>query len=206
MKICCKYVFFIFFAKMKHYFYVIKHIFQKKSSNFARFLLGIEGREYFCLQFRYKRVVFETSSTYGTLGDGFTGSNSHSFSTSTSLGNSFRSTRTNSTAPISSCASRNLANSQTQHSISGSFVAIHRNNVSRYEDEFGAQSLRRVIGFPEEEDPGYVPPIGELDPDPASPVGDVLLPLLLMAAAYAVVRWFKNWKRKRTGNRLFCIK
>ena len=49
MKICCKYVFFIFFAKMKHYFYVIKHIFQKKSSNFARFLLGIEGREYFCL-------------------------------------------------------------------------------------------------------------------------------------------------------------
>ena len=66
--------------------------------------------------------------------------------------------------------------------------------------------MRRVIGFPEEEDPGYVPPTGELDPDFASPIGDVLLPLLLMAAAYAVVRWFKNWKRKRTGNRLFCIK
>jgi hypothetical protein len=64
--------------------------------------------------------------------------------------------------------------------------------------------MRRVIGFPEED--YETPPIGELDPDPASPVGDVLLPLLLMAAAYAVVRWFKNWKRKRTGNRLFCIK
>ena len=47
---------------------------------------------------------------------------------------------------------------------------------------------------------------GELDDSFASPVGDVLLPLLLMAAAYAVVRWFKNWKRKRTRNRLFCIK
>ena len=47
---------------------------------------------------------------------------------------------------------------------------------------------------------------GELDDSFASPVGDVLLPLLLMAAAYAVVRWFKNWKRKRTRKRLFCIK
>ena len=47
---------------------------------------------------------------------------------------------------------------------------------------------------------------GELNPDFASPVGDVLLPLILMAAAYAVLRWFKNWKRKRTGKRLFCIK
>jgi hypothetical protein len=112
------------------------------------------------------------------------------------LGNSFCgcSNEIYRTTSSSSCASRNLANSQTQHSISGSFVAIHRNNVSRYEDEFGAQSLRRVIGFPEEEDPGYVPPIGELDPDPASPVGDVLLPMLLMVGLYAVIRWFKNRK------------
>jgi hypothetical protein len=47
---------------------------------------------------------------------------------------------------------------------------------------------------------------GELHPDFASPVGDVLLPMLLMVGLYAVVRWFKNWKRKRTENRLFCIK
>ena len=140
--------------------------------------------------------MFETSGTYGTISSGFTGSNSHSFSTSTSLGNSFRecSKESNRTTSSSSYTSRNLTNSQTQHSVSGSFVAIHRNNLSRYEDEFGAQSLRRVIGFPEEEDPGYVPPTGELDDSFASPVGDVLLPLLLMAAAYAVVRWFKNRK------------
>ena len=152
--------------------------------------------------------MFETSNTYGVVGSSFTGSNNQSFSTRTSLGNSFCgcSNEIYRTTPSSSCASRNLANSQTQHSISGSFVAIHRNNVSRYEDEFGAQSLRRVIGFPEEEEPGYVPPTGGLDDGYASPVGDVLLPLLLMAAAYAVVRWFKNWKRKRIGKRLFCIK
>jgi hypothetical protein len=47
---------------------------------------------------------------------------------------------------------------------------------------------------------------GELDPEFASPVGDVLLPMLLMVGVYAVVRWFKNWKKKLTGKRLFCIK
>ena len=147
--------------------------------------------------------MFETSSTYGTVGDGFTGSNSHSFSTSTSLGNSFCGC-SDYTTSTSSHTSRNFSHSQTHQTFSGSFVAIHRNNVSRYEDEFGAQSLRRVIGFPEEEDPGYVPPTGELDDSFASPVGDVLLPLLLMVGVYAVVRWFKNWKKKLTGKRLFC--
>ena len=66
--------------------------------------------------------------------------------------------------------------------------------MAQQEEEYGTQPMRRVIGFPEEEDPGYVPPTGELDDSFASPVGDVLLPLLLMAAAYAVVRWFKNHK------------
>ena len=149
--------------------------------------------------------MFETSCTYGTVGDGFTGSNSHSFSTSTSLGNSFCgcSNEIYRTTPSSSCASRNLANSQTQHSISGSFVTIHRNNMAQQEEEYETQPMRRII-FPG--DDYDTPPTGELDDSFASPVGDVLLPLLLMAAAYAVVRWFKNWKRKNTGNRLFCIK
>lgn len=35
---------------------------------------------------------------------------------------------------------------------------------------------------------------GELDPSYASPIGDVLLPLLLMACVYAIVRFFKNRK------------
>ena len=191
------------FCQNETLFLCYKTYFSKKSSTFARFLLGIEGREYFCLQFRYKRVVFETSSTYGTLGDGFTGSNSHSFSTSTSLGNSFCGC-SDYTTSTSSHTSRNFSHSQTHQTFSGSFVTIHRNNIAINDGESGAQSLRRVIQFPGED--YETPPTGELDDSFASPVGDVLLPLLLMAAAYAVVRWFKNWKRKRTGNRLFCIK
>ena len=88
--------------------------------------------------------------------------------------------------------------------LGGSFITIHRNNSTQNSDGSGAQSLRRVIQFPGED--YETPPTGELDDSFASPVGDVLLPLLLMAAAYAVVRWFKNWKRKRIGKRLFCIK
>ena len=88
--------------------------------------------------------------------------------------------------------------------LGGSFITIHRNNSTQNSDGSGAQPLRRVIQFPGED--YETPPTGELDDSFASPVGDVLLPLLLMAAAYAVVRWFKNWKRKHTGKRLFYIK
>lgn len=43
-------------------------------------------------------------------------------------------------------------------------------------------------------EPPYTPPTGELDPDHASPIGDVLLPLLLMAAIYVIRRFFRNRK------------
>ena len=76
-------------------------------------------------------------------------------------------------------------------------MTMHRDNVTLNSYSSGVQPPRRSIAFPGED--YETPPTGELDPDFASPVGDVLLPLLLMAAAYAVVRWFKNWKRKRTG-------
>lgn len=150
--------------------------------------------------------MFETSNTYGIVGSSFTGSNNQSFSTRTSLGEEFCGSSYKSTTSHSSYASKNSISNLSTRTTSCSFVTIHRNNIAINDGESGVQSLRRVIGFPEEEDPGYVPPTGELDPDFASPIGDVLLPLLLMAAAYAVVRWFKNWKRKRTGKRLFCIK
>ena len=137
--------------------------------------------------------MFETSSTYGTIGDGFTGSNSHSFSTSTSLGNSFCGC-SDYTTSTSSHTSRNFSQSQTHQTFSGSFVAIHRNNIAINDGESGAQSLRRIIEFPEEEHPDYVPPTGGLDDGFASPIGDVLLPMLLMVGLYAVIRWFKNRK------------
>jgi hypothetical protein len=139
-------------------------------------------------------IVFETSNTYGTVGSSFTGSNNQSFSTRTSLGEGFCGSSYKSTTSHSSYASKNSISNQSTRTTSGSFVTIHRNNIAINDGESGAQSLRRVIGFPEEEDPGYVPPVGELDPNPASPVGDVLLPMLLMVGVYAVVRLWRNRK------------
>ena len=148
--------------------------------------------------------MFETSNTYGIVGSSFTGSNNQSFSTRTSLGEEFCGSSYKSTTSHSSYASKNSISNQSTRTTSCSFVTIHRNNIAINDGESGVQSLRRVIQFPGED--YETPPTGELDPDFASPVGDVLLPLLLMAAAYAVVRWFKNWKRERTGKRLFCTK
>ena len=117
------------------------------------------------------------------------------------LGGSFVTIHRNiSSKTINSYGAGNV-NTQT---LGGSFITIHRNNSTQNSDGSGAQPLRRVIQFPGED--YETPPTGELDDSFASPVGDVLLPLLLMAAAYAVVRWFKNWKRKHTGKRLFYIK
>lgn len=39
---------------------------------------------------------------------------------------------------------------------------------------------------------------GELNPEFASPVGDVLLPMLLMVGVYAVVKWFKKRKFQKS--------
>ena len=75
--------------------------------------------------------------------------------------------------------------------------------MAQQEEEYETQPMRRIILPGDDYD---TPPTGELDDSFASPVGDVLLPMLLMVGVYAVVRWFKNWKRKCTRNRLFCIK
>jgi hypothetical protein len=131
--------------------------------------------------------VSKHSSTYSGY-DGYNGSNVTS-STISYSGGSIITTRSSSKT-INSYGAGNV-NTQAW---GGSFITIHRNNSTSNPDGSGAQSLRRVIGFPEEEDPGYVPPTGELDQNPASPLGDVLLPLLLMVGVYAVVRWFKNRK------------
>ena len=137
---------------------------------------------------------------------------SSSFVVSTSLGSSFSSGSYSSSAPISVRTSdktfRSISTGGTSEYVLpkgvGSFVAMHRDNVTLNSYGSGVQPPRRSIAFPGED--YETPPTGELDPDFASPVGDVLLPLLLMAAAYAVVRWFKNWKKRLTEKRLFYIK
>jgi hypothetical protein len=42
--------------------------------------------------------------------------------------------------------------------------------------------------------PGGGGATGQLNQEFASPVGDVLLPMLLMVGVYAVIKWFKNHK------------
>ena len=157
--------------------------------------------------------MFEPTATYtpissAALSSSITTSSSYtssSFGVSTSLGSSFSSHSSSTVAPISVRTSdktiRSFSTGGSHEYIVpkgvGSFVTMHRDNVTLNSYGSGVQPPRRSIAFPGED--YETPPTGELDPDFASPVGDVLLPLLLMAAAYAVVRWFKNWKRKRTG-------
>ena len=42
------------------------------------------------------------------------------------------------------------------------------------------------------------PPIGQKDPD--NPIGDAVLPLLLIACAYVLVRMFRNRKKLQSVN------
>ena len=125
-------------------------------------------------------------------------STTSSFSTSTGLGSSFRSTRTNSTAPISYRSSdktiNHVSTSGGYNSYvtgTGSFVKMHR-DVS--EGVIGNATVVNTGSI------AYARPnsgaTGELDPIPASPVGDVLLPMLLMVGIYCIARYLK--KRKLT--------
>lgn len=70
----------------------------------------------------------------------------------------------------------------------GSFINMHRHTEQNLKLEFTPQFY---INFPEVDD---TPPTGELDEHFASPVGDMVLPMLLFAAVYAVVRFFKRRK------------
>ena len=74
----------------------------------------------------------------------------------------------------------------------GSFINMHRHTEQNLKLEFTPQFY---IVFPENND---TPPTGVLDPENVSPVGDMVLPMLLFAAVYAVVRFCK--KRKSQTN------
>ena len=162
--------------------------------------------------------MFEPTATYTPISSAAfssttTVSSSHhssSFVVSTSLGNSFSSsfsTKPQSTvAPISVRTSDKTIRSFSTGGVYeyaipkgvGSFVRMHRDNVTLNSYGSGVQPPRRSIEFPGE---GYeTPPTGELDPDFASPVGDVLLPMLLMAFVYATIRFFKNRKLQKSIN------
>lgn len=117
------------------------------------------------------------------------------------MGNSFCSTRTNSTAPISYRTSKSTyktissgGTSGTSITAGGSFVNMHRNNAVGTISGSTINSKQISYSIPFPGDDYDTPPTGELDDSFASPVGDVLLPMLLMVGIYAVIRWFKNSK------------
>ena len=160
--------------------------------------------------------MFEPTATYTPITSSaltssksiMTSNHSSSFVVSTSLGSSFSSsfsTKPQSTvAPISVRTSDKTIRSFSTGGVYeyvipkgvGSFVAMHRDNVTLNSYGSGVQPPRRSIAFPGED--YETPPTGELDPDFASPVGDVLLPMLLMVGVYAIVKWFKRRKFQKS--------
>lgn len=85
--------------------------------------------------------------------------------------------------------------SGSSNAVSGSFVNVH----SQVEAGMQTANLDFIpTTYAAEESSGSGRPdggaTGELNPEFASPVGDVLLPLLLMAFVYTVVRFWRNRK------------
>ena len=188
-----------YFDKMKHLFTAIKHCFSKKVVTLRQIL-------------HVRKIMFEPTATFSPISSSgmtsYTGmSSSHSsssFVVSTSLGSSFSSGSYSSSAPISVRTSDKTFRSFSSGGVYeyaipkgvGSFVAMHRDNVTLNSYGSGVQPPRRSIEFPEGD--YETPPTGELDPEFASPVGDVLLPMLLMVGMYAIVKWFKRRKFQKS--------
>ena len=152
--------------------------------------------------------MFEFSSTYSanpsaafSSGSMSVSSASSSFSVSSSLGSSFRSSVGTTAAPISvrtsdktlrSFSSGGGVGSYTS-SGSGSFISIHNEVSSGIGSPITSLPLAYAEGDGSSGRPGGGA-TGELDPNFASPVGDVLIPMLLMVGVYTIVRLWRNRK------------
>ena len=156
--------------------------------------------------------MFEFSSTYSanpsaafSSGSMSVSSASSSFSASSSLGRSFRSSVGTTAAPISvrtsdktlrSFSSGGWVGSYTSSGTT-SFISIHNEVSSGISAPISALPLAYAEGDGLSTGPGGRPSsgaTGELNPEFASPVGDVFLPLMLMACVYTVVRFWRNRK------------
>ena len=194
-----------YFDKMKRLFAAIKHSFRKKVVLLHEIL-------------RVRKKMFEPTATYSPISSSgmtsYTGmSSSHSsssFVVSTSLGSSFSSGSYSSSALISVRTS-----DKTFRSIStggpfeyvlpkgvGSFVAMHKEVSSGIGSPITSLPLAYAEGDGSSTGPGGRPggggATGELDPTFASPVGDVLIPMLLMVGVYVIVKWFKRRKFQKS--------
>ena len=83
------------------------------------------------------------------------------------------------------------------YSITGtsSFVDIHQQVSQSVASTFLPQP-RAGIAFPDSTQSGYGPPTGQTDPEYASPIGDPLFPILLLACLYTIGRCLAAYIRK----------
>lgn len=138
--------------------------------------------------------MFESANTYSAW------AYSYSASSVSSCGANVISTRMSDRSWSSSSTGGSVGSGFTgsgsafaSYSGTGSFLDMHRSNVSFDRAPLADKEIAAYAAL------GSVRPgggtTGELDPDFASSVGDVLLPLMLMVGVYAVVRIVKDWKR-----------
>lgn len=127
--------------------------------------------------------------------------NANQFSgVSTSLSRSFRSTRSASNSVISVRTS-----DQSYHSVgggnqssyltptgTGSFISMHGDVSAGVVQKLDFKPV--MYAGREDDETTDTDPTGQANSSFASPVGDVLLPLLLMAFVYIVVRFWRNRK------------
>lgn len=190
-----------YFDKMKHLFAAIEHSFRKKVVLLREIL-------------RVRKKMFEPTATYSPISSSgmtsYTGmSSSHSLSSfvvSTSLGSSFSSGSYSSYAPISVRTSdktfRSISTGGTFEYVLpkgvGSFVTMHKEVSSGIGSPITSLPLAYAEGDGSSTGPGGRPggggATGELDDSFASPVGDVLIPMLLMVGVYTIVRLWRNRK------------
>ena len=155
--------------------------------------------------FAYSKIMFESTATYSPISSSgmtsYTGmSSSHSsssFVVSISLGSSFSSGSYSSSDLISVRTSDKTIRSFStggayEYAIPkgvGSFVRMHKEvseAVFLPSTPYDPKG-RTFAGKPTD------PPIGETNPD--LPVGDALLPMLLMAGVYCLMRIFRKRKK-----------
>lgn len=141
----------------------------------------------------------ENFQTYGNVGSSSVNANQFS-GVSTSLSRSFRSTRSASNSVISVRTS-----DQSYHSVgggnqssyltptgTGSFISMHGDVSVAVMQKLDFTPV--MYSSREDDETTDTDPTGQANSSFASPVGDVLLPLLLMAFVYTVVRFWRNRK------------
>ena len=86
--------------------------------------------------------------------------------------------------------------SGSSNAVSGSFVNVHSQVEANLNNSLMPKIDFEPITYAVKPD---TPPVGELEPD--LPVGDALLPMLLMAGVYCLMRFFRKRKKMQLATK-----